>query len=132
MHQVLEINRYCRTSFLLLKNIATQTIDNCFDDSRVISENNFDFMEIGKTYQCRIMLFGNPVIKRTKSTILCEVINEELIGNRLFKKVQVGIDEYYIPCDYLEAYKYDRWFLFEYTRKDLIQVDGIIHADLLT
>ena len=131
MHQVLEINRYCRTSFLLLKNIATQTIDNCFDDSRVISENNFDFMEIGKTYQCRIMLFGTPAKRRKENTILCEIMNEELIGNRLFKKVNVGTDEYYIPCDCIESYKYNHWLLFDYTRKDLIQVDGVIHADLL-
>ena len=46
------------TRDVILKNIATGTIDECFDESDVFS-NDFDFIKTGEKYDCKIYLFGD-------------------------------------------------------------------------
>ncbi|HDM9267860.1 TPA: hypothetical protein P0409_001894, partial [Listeria innocua] len=61
MYKLLSINDSIATRTMELENINTKKIDTCFDDSSLVSiDNNFDFMEIGKEYDCKIKLFGEP------------------------------------------------------------------------
>ena len=46
-------------------------------------------------------------------------------------KVLVEADEYYIPIKKVNDFLDSKEFYFQYTRKDLIEVNEIIHADLL-
>ena len=46
-------------------------------------------------------------------------------------KVIVETDEYYIPRKKISDFLDLNEFYFKYTRKDLIAVDNIVHADLL-
>ena len=54
-----------------------------------------------------------------------------IVGTNSMVKVLVDNDEYYIPQKKLVKAMYLDSFYFRYTRKDLIQVNNIIHADML-
>lgn len=132
MYELIDIVEDDATRLIKLKNIDTGIMEECFDDSAVISDNNFDFMQIGQKYECKIKLFGKPLAERTSNSIICKVVNKEVvIGQRAMVEVQVNNSKYYIPrqkvCEYLD----DDIFNFYFTRKDLVQVNNIIHADLL-
>ena len=70
MYRVISIEDYMVTRNIRLENFDTGTIDECFDDSSLVSKKCFDFIKMDSFY-------------------------------------------------------------FRYSRKDLIQVNNIIHADLL-
>ncbi len=132
MYELIDIVEDDATRLIKLKNIDTGIIEECFDDSAVVSENNFDFMQIGQKYECKIKLFGKPLAERTSNSIICKVINKEIIiGQKAMVEVQINNGKYYIPRQKVSEYLDSDSFNFCFTRKDLVQVNNIIHADLL-
>ena len=129
MYQVIKIEPFERTRKIVLKNISTGTEDICFDDSAVVSNVNFSFIQLDACYNCKIKLFGRIVEKPDMFSVLCKNLGEVVIGKRTMKKVLVQSDEYYIPE--LIDDKAMEEFYYSYSRKDLIQVDETIHADYL-
>jgi len=132
MYELIEIIECEMTRFIKLKNIDTNMIDKCFDDSAVVSENNFNFMQLGKKYECKIKLFGKPVTDKTNNSIVCKLVNKEIIiGKKIMVEVEIDNNKYYIVREKVKEYLDSDSFNFLYTRKDLIQVNNIIHSDLL-
>ena len=132
MYELMEVIEDDVTRLIKLKNIDTDMIEECFDDSAVVSENNFNFMQIGQKYECKIKLFGKPLHERTSNSSICKVINKEIIiGKKVMVEIQVDNNKYYIPRQKISKYLDTDTFYFYFTRKDLIQVNDIIHADLL-
>lgn len=132
MYELIDVVEDDATRLVKLKNIDTGIIEECFDDSAVVSDNNFDFMQIGQKYECKIKLFGKPLAERTSNSIICKVVNREVtIGQRAMVEVQISNSKYYIPRQKVSEYLDNDIFNFYFTRKDLVQVNNIIHADLL-
>ena len=132
MYEVIDIVDDDATRFIKLKNIDTDIIEECFDDSAVVSDNNFEFMQIGQKYECKIKLFGKPLAERTSNSIICKVVNREVvIGQRAMVEVEINNSKYYIPRQKVSEYLDNDVFHFCFTRKDLVQVNNIINADLL-
>ena len=132
MYELIDIVEDDATRLIKLKNIDTGIIEECFDDSAVVSDNNFDFMQIGQKYECKIKLFGKPLAERTSNSIICKVVNREVvIGQRAMVEVQINNGKYYIPRQKVSEYLAGGSFRFCFTRKDLVQVNNIVHADLL-
>lgn len=132
MYEVIDIVDDDATRFIKLKNIDTDIIEECFDDSAVVSDNNFEFMQIGQKYECKIKLFGKPLAERTSNSIICKVVNREVvIGQRAMVEVEINNSKYYVPRQKVSEYLDNDVFHFCFTRKDLVQVNNIIHADLL-
>ena len=132
MYEVIDIVDDDATRFIKLKNIDTDIIEECFDDSGVVSDNNFEFMQIGQKYECKIKLFGKPLAERTSNSIICKVVNREVvIGQRAMVEVEINNSKYYIPRQKVSEYLDNDVFHFCFTRKDLVQVNNITHADLL-
>jgi len=130
LFKLINIKDYMVTRDIQLKNIETETIEICFDDSALVGIENFEFMKIGNLYDCKIMLFGDVVTEKIERAVKCDIINENIkIGNRLLVEVLVGKDIYYVTKKYLKKNSQEKFFLFRVSRKDLIQVDNIIHAD---
>lgn len=132
MYELIDIVEFDATRLVKLKNIDTDIIEECFDDSALVSDNNFDFMRIGQKYECKIKLFGKPLAERASNSIICKVLNKEvMIGQRAMVEVQVNNSKYYIPKQKVSEYLDNDIFNFYFTRKDLVQVNNTIHADLL-
>lgn len=132
MYSVVSIDNDEMTRNVKLKNLKTGTIDMCFDDSAVVSDENFDFMNEGSEYNCKIKLFGNIALNMQDNVALCKIVKENIIvGTQKMIKVLVEDDEYYIPAKKIRKLVDLKEFYFKYTRKDLIEVDNVIHADLL-
>ena len=132
MFKVLKINRGIATTFIDMLNLETGTVDKCFDDSALVSYENFDFMEEGKIYDCKIELFGNFVDKTNNlSTELTIIESDILVGKTEYLKVMVGNDVYFIPKSEVKNMELKHKMYYDFTRKDLIQVDDVIHADCL-
>ena len=53
------------------------------------------------------------------------------VGDRLMVKLKVGEDIYYISERELRGYGDIKIIEYDYTRKDLIQVNQIVHGELL-
>lgn len=132
MYELIDIVEDDATRLVKLKNVDTGIIEECFDDSAVVSDNNFDFMEIGQKYECKIKLFGKPLAERTSNSIICKVVNREVVlGQRAMVEVEINNSKYYILRQKVSEYLDNDIFNFYFTRKDLVQVNNIIHADLL-
>lgn len=134
MYRVLSIDNAEMTKNIELENIKTGTVDMCFDDSALVDNRNFNFMNVGGEYDCKIKLFGNVVMNSYKEdkTVLCKIVDRDIvIGTKKMVKVLVENDEYYIPTKKVTDFLELKEFYFKYTRKDLIEVDNITHADLL-
>lgn len=132
MYRVISIEDYMLTRNIRLENSDTGTIDGCFDDSLLVSKKCFNFMKIGKKYNCKIKLFGEAVLDMQNHTLFCKVMEHNvIIGATKMVKVLVENDEYYIEQEKLENFIKMDSFYFRYSRKDLIQVNNIIHSDLL-
>lgn len=64
--------------------------------------------------------------------VQCKIVSRDtIVGSRNMVKVLVDNDECYIPRNKLSELKDAELFYFRYSRKDLIQVNDVIHADLL-
>jgi len=133
MFKVLKIDRCAMTSFIDLLNLDTGTQDlSCFDDSAVVSDENFSFMEESKIYDCKLMLFGefeeDPTKPGTEVTITEQGV---LIGIRKCFKALINSDVYYILETDAENIVVKEKMRYDFTRIDLIQVDNVVHADFL-
>lgn len=132
MYELIEIIENDATRFLKLKNIDTNKIEECFDDSALVSNLNFNFMQVGQIYDCKIKLLGRPVDNRTDRSVTCRFVSKEItIGHKSLVKVQIDNSQYYISKQKIKDYLSGESFNFDFTRKDLIQVDNVIHADLM-
>ncbi len=131
MYQLVEIIPYMMTRDVLLKNLETGLVEKCFDDSE-ISDNNFGFMQVGHRYNCKILLFGDLVPVKTEKSVTCQVVNwNAVIGRSKVAEVRACGGTYYINKKQVQDFLNQKEFEFEFTRKDLIQVDNAVHADLL-
>lgn len=131
MYKLTHIDESLMTRFLQLQNQQTGTIDLCFDDSALISDTNFEFMQNGKEYDCKIALLGQLEKKLSSDCVRCKVIDSNIkIGNKIFIMVEIGKDRYYISKNYMDPSWDKKDFAFKFTRKDLIQVDNVLHGDL--
>lgn len=127
MYKLLSIEASVATRNLELENLDTATIDLCFDDSAVTSFKNFDFMQINEVYDCKIFLFGGQDDSGEKF----QYINDVSIGRTVLSEVanEKG-DVYYInKISASESFSKQKKLSYKYTRKDLIQVNSIIHPD---
>ena len=136
MYKLLAKEEYDVTRHVTLKNLKTGTEDYCFDCSDMVdlkyNARDFWFMEVGKKYDCKIELFGDVTPGSTGKKVLCHVIRADiLVGDRRRVEVKVGEDIYYVPRREVEDYLKKGEFYYYYTRKDLIQVDNVIHGDYL-
>lgn len=130
MYKVLKISESLATRTVELENEITGNKVICFDDSALVSMNNFEFIKEGECYECFIKLFGEISDKSNSKAIMCKIVSKEVIGNKNFFKVSVDKEIYFVPEDKVKnVIKDDFWFAF--TRKDLIKVNDIIHSDLL-
>lgn len=134
MYKFKLINQAMMTRTVELENEETGTIEICFDDSALISdENNFEFMKIGMSYNCKISLLGVEVDKIGERTFECVIINTDVyVGRTKYIEVVINSDKYYIyKKDVEESVKKKTKLMYKVSRKDLIQVDGVVHQDLL-
>ena len=134
MYKVIKINKGIMTSFVELINLETGTQDKAFDDSAMvdISYKDFDFMEEGEIYDCKMELFGKFVdTAGTSSTEVTIVETGVVIGKTKYLKAMIGSDIYYILESDAKGHKIKHKMYYDFTRKDLIQVDDVIHADCL-
>jgi hypothetical protein len=133
VYKVIKIYKSTATSFIDLLNLDTGTIDKVFDDSSVVSYDNFGFIEEGGIYDCKIELFG--VFLNNNSDDSCVEITlietNAIVGNTKYIKVLINSDVYYIPESETRDIKLKKKMYYNFTRKDLIQVDNVIHADCL-
>ncbi|AVW04404.1 hypothetical protein DA078_06065 [Lactiplantibacillus plantarum] len=132
MYKLLSIDAAAVTRNLMLQNTETNTVEKVFDDSDIINEDEtFEFMEIGKIYDCKLALFGSMkqrhVGKWRKFNILKANVK---IGVRLFLEVKAEQDIYYISQKNVPGYESMKSFMFEYTRLDLIQVNSLNSGNL--
>ena len=134
MHKLISEKQATVTRFVTLKNRETGTIDYCFDDSDVFNHyhKDFSFMKEGKNYDCKIMLFGNITPSSAGEKALCHVVCDNIARGRAHHvEVKVGEDTYYIPRKKVEEQLKNGEFYYYYTRKDLVQVDNVIHGKYL-
>lgn len=116
MYKIISISEDEMTRNVELENSDTGTIEECFDDSSLISDINFDFLTIGKEYECKIKLFGNAVQNMHDKTVICKILSKnEMVGTKEMVKVLVENDEYYIPRKKVEKYLDKEMFFFRYT-----------------
>lgn len=114
-----------------MRNTETGTEDYCFDFSDMFNgtAKDFSFMKVGKTYDCKILLFGEPYKTPSGERVLCRVTNDDVvIGNGRCVEVKVGKDIYYVPRSDVEDQLKNGSFFYYYSRKDLIMVDGIVNG----
>ena len=132
MYKVISIIAYEMTRSIKLKNSDTGAIEDCFDDSDVVSDKNFNFMQLGCEYDCKIKLLGDIVQEDKSNAILCTVVCKDiLVGTRNMVKVFYENNYYYIHKTRVGNVEDGDTFYFECFRKDLIQVDDVFHADFL-
>ena len=141
MYRVISIDTDEMTKIVKIKNLKTGTIDICFDDSELVSDKNFNFMKVGNVIvKCSYAengrsladCFGNVVSNVQENAVLCMIANTGIIvGSKKMAIVLIENDAYYIPEKKLNKILNTDKFYFKYTRKDLIAVNNIIHADLL-
>lgn len=113
-----------------MKNLNTATIDLCFTYSAVTSFKNFDFMKINEVYDCKIYLFSELDYTGSNLTYIQDVI----IGNRKVSEVSEVSNEkediYFIDkISTSESTDKKELLNYKYTRKDIIQVNNIVHPD---
>ncbi len=132
MYQLVEIIAYRMTRDVALKDLATDRIEMCFDDSDITSNEGFGFMQIGHQYDCKILLFGDPVAQKTDESVTCKVVHRNVVvGKWRLVEVQVNGGTYYVSQKRVQSFLDQGEFEYEFTRKDLIQVNDVIHGELL-
>lgn len=132
MYELISVEDFVMTRFVKLRNLDSGTIEECFDDSVLVNDEGFDFMEVGQQYKCKIELFGKVVEEANDKSILCTIVDKNIvIGIKNMVKIAIEDDEYYVPQKEISDYLNKDTFIFNCTRKDLIQVNDVIHADML-
>lgn len=128
MYKLDSIKDYEMTRDLNLINLKTNTLDICFDDSEVTSFDNFSFMKVGETYDCKIYLFGEQKFEGLEFKYIRDVI----VGDRTLVEVSNDLEDiYFVEKNKIETLKVGETFNFNYTRKDIIQVNDKIHPDFI-
>jgi hypothetical protein len=128
MYNLININEHAMTRGIELKNLDTNVTNICFDDSALKSDNhNFEFMKLNQEYMCRIELFGDTVTEMDKRVVECIVNRETKIGKVDYMEVFVNKETYYVDKSKVSQ----NIFFFKVSRKDIIQVNDVIHPDLL-
>ncbi|MBO0471479.1 hypothetical protein JZO66_13065 [Enterococcus sp. DIV0242_7C1] len=129
MFEVTAIDERIMDRDVYLRNVVTGKKEECFDNSIGYSDdNNFLFMEIGSKYECKILLIGDQKKEENDETYKLFFAEDRLtkIGNYKFLKVYLDKEEYYILADKLFLSDEDEYILFDFFRKDLLEVDGHI------
>ena len=130
MYKVTGIKEYAATRDVFLLNEETGTRETCFDDSALMGDENFSFMKQGERYECKIKLFGRLGLPEDSDLLACTVLERRVpVGVRKLAKVQVGQDVYYIPEGELKDIGDVDVIYYSSSRRDLIQVDNVLHAD---
>ena len=130
MYRVTGIKEYAATRDVFLVNEETGTQETCFDDSGLAGEENFLFMKQGEHYECKIKLFGRLGLPKESGLLACTVLERRVpVGVRKMAKVQVGQDIYYIPERELKDVGDVDVIYYSSSRRDLIQVDNVLHAN---
>ena len=132
MYKVTGIKEYAATRDVFLLNEETGTRETCFDDSALMGDENFSFMKQGERYECKIKLFGRLGLPEDSDLLACTVLERRVpVGVRKLAKVQVGQDIYYILEKELKDVGDVDVIYYSSSRRDLIQVDNVLHADYL-
>jgi len=132
VYKIIKIRNYAATRDIELQNLNTNTINLCFDDSAVVSYNNFDFIEEGKVYDCKMELLGNFEHTKSDSNVIVTILESDvLIRNTKYLKVSIDSDIYYILMSDTKNFTLTKYMYYHFTRIDLIQVDNVIHGDCL-
>lgn len=132
MYKVMGFNEAVATRKVFLVNEETGTQETCFDDSALKGYENFSFMKQGERYECKIKLFGRLGLPEDSDLLACTVLERRVpVGMRKMAKVQVGQDIYYILEKDLKDVGDVGVIYYSSSRRDLIQVDNVLHADYL-
>ena len=130
MYKVMGFDEAVATREVILLNEETGTRETCFDDSALKGYENFSFMKQGEHYECKIVLFGRLGLPEESGLLACTVLERRVpVGVRKMAKVQVGQDIYYIPERELKDVGDVGVIYYRSSRRDLIQVDNVLHAD---
>ena len=132
MYKAMGFKEAVATSKVFLLNEETGTRETCFDDSALKGYENFSFMKQGERYECKIKLFGRLGLPEDSDLLACTVLERRVpVGVRKMAKVQVGQDIYYILEKELKDVGDVDVIYYSSSRRDLIQVDNVLHADYL-
>ena len=131
MYKLLKIREYAMTRDVWLVNEKTGVVEECFDDSEVVGEKGFSFMHLGESYECRICLLGKAVGAAREGIDYTVLQWDARIGRRRRVKVTDGENVYYIPPKALEGVPREEHVRFLATRKDLVQVNEVVHPAYL-
>ena len=130
MYKVIGFDEAVATRDVFLVNEETGTRETCFDDSALKGYENFSFMKQGGRYECKIKLFGRLGLPEDSDLLACTVLERRVpLGVRKLAKVQVGQDIYYIPERELKDVGDVDVIYYSSSRRDLIQVNNVLHAD---
>ena len=132
MYKVMGFKEAVATREVFLLNEETGTRETCFDDSALKGYENFSFMKQGERYECKIKLFGRLGLPEDSDLLACTVLERRVpVGVRKMAKVQVGQDIYYILEKELKDVGDVDVIYYSSSRRDLIQVDNVLHAHYL-
>ena len=137
MFEVISIAEACMTRYVHLRNCETGAIEHCFDDSDVRDEDQKDFwfMKVGERYECKILLFGRPLKpgeEIDEDCMLCRIIGPmEKLGLYNIIPVESGGNYYYISEKDAKNIDFTNEFIFDSSRRDLVQVDDVIAPKFL-
>jgi len=133
MYQVLKITRSVATNSVDLLNLNTETKDlNCFDDSGLKGLENFDFMEEENIYDCKLLLFGEFEKNSTGLGIEVTIIDKDvMVGNRKCFRVLIDSDVYYILESDAKDIEVKEKMHYTFSRKDIVQVENVVHPVFL-
>ena len=132
MYKAMGFKEAVATRKVFLLNEETGTRETCFDDSARKGYENFSFMKQGERYECKIKLFGRLGLPEDSDLLACTVLERRVpVGVRKMAKVQVGQDIYYILEKELKDVGDVDVIYYSSSRRDLIQVDNVLHADYL-
>ena len=132
MYKAMGFKEAVATRKVFLLNEETGTRETCFDDSALKGYENFSFMKQGERYECKIKLFGRLGLPEESGLLACTVLERRVpVGVRKLAKVQVGQDIYYILEKELKDVGDVDVIYYSSSRRDLIQVDNVLHADYL-
>ena len=130
MYKAMGFKEAVATRKVFLLNEETGTQETCFDDSALMGDENFSFMKQGERYECKIKLFGRLGLPEESGLLACTVLERRVpVGVRKLAKVQVGQDVYYIPEGELKDIGDVDVIYYSSSRRDLIQVDNVLHAN---
>lgn len=130
MYEVIRFQDATLTRIVELENEETGIRHLCFDDSALVSNNNFEFMKVGQLYNCKIELFGN--FSDQSEGVKCQIVKlNTMIGLRNMTQIMIDGDIFYVCAELPKGDTGNKNMYINFTRKNLIQVDDVIHEDFL-